>query len=113
VASLSSEFPNKVFIGNRKFTIQQVSDGSMGDDLGEVLFTLGKINVLSQQSRDCLVDTILHEIVHAIDFVYGAAGHHLTEEQVVRVTGGLLTVLTDPRNVQLMKFLLVSKRKRE
>ena len=102
---MNVSFPS-VHVGGRTFQIQEVRDGTMCDDLGEILFALGRINVAPNQAEDCLLDTILHELVHAIDFVYGSTGAYLTEEQVVRITGGLLTVFSDPRNVEFCRFLL-------
>ena len=98
--------PSKVHIGNRIFEIKEVKDGSMEEDLGEVQFPLGVIKIAPNQTLDCLIDTLLHEIFHAIDFTYGANGNYLTEEQVVRITGGLLTVLSEPRNRYLVNFLI-------
>ena len=97
--------PTKILVGGRAFTVNVVTDGSIGDDLGQLLFTLGKIQVAPHQVSDCLIDTVFHEVIHAIDFTYGAAGNHLTDEQVVRLTGGLLAVLYEPRNIKLVKFL--------
>jgi len=102
---MSNKLPSRVVVGNRSFLIEKISGENMGDDLGQLLFTAGRIKVDSQQVTDCLSDTILHEIIHAIDFTYGASGTHLTEEQVVRLTGGLLTVLTEPRNLKVFNFL--------
>ena len=103
--SSSSSFP-AIHIGNRTFQIREAKDGTMCDHLGEVLFTLGDIYVAPNQAEDCLLDTILHELLHAIDFVYGATETYLTEDQVVRITGGLLTVFSDPRNAEFCGFLL-------
>ena len=97
---------SKVYVGNRIFELVHIQDGSMTEELGEVLFAIGKINLAPNQTKDCLTDTLLHEVIHAIDFVYGANGTYLTEDQVVRVTGGLLTVLSDPRNAKFVEFLL-------
>jgi len=102
----------KIYVGNRIFEVVEVPDGFMCDDLGEVLFTLGKINLAPHQTEDCLADTILHEVIHAIDYVFGSAGTYLTEEQVIRLTGGLLMVLHDPRNSDLITRLLLLKDRR-
>lgn len=101
----------EVHVGNRLFHVREVDDGSIADSLGEVLFTLGRIDLAPNQTPDCLADTLLHEVIHAIDFVYGATGTYLTEEQVVRVTGGLLTVLNDPRNSELLNVLMPQERR--
>jgi hypothetical protein len=100
-----SKLPSKVVLGNRSFSIAKVTDGSMGDDLGQLLYTIGRINLSSYQSPDCLADTLLHELIHAVDFTYGASGNHLTEDQVVRLTGGLLTILSEPRNAKVFNFI--------
>ena len=100
-----SKLPSKVVLGNRTFSITKISDGSMGEDLGQLLYTIGRINLSSYQSPDCLADTLFHEIVHAVDFTFGASGNHLTEDQVVRITGGLLTVLSEPRNAKVFDFI--------
>ena len=100
---------SQIYVGNRIFKVSEIKDGSMVDDLGEVIFSIGKINLAPNQTTDCLEDTLLHEVIHAIDYVYGATGTYLTEEQAVRVTGGLLTVLNDPRNKKFLDFLLKRK----
>jgi hypothetical protein len=97
----------KVYVGNRVFAVKEVEDGSISDSLGEVLFTLGRIDLAPNQTPDCLADTLLHEVIHVIDFVFGAIGTYLTEEQVVRLTGGLLAVLNDPRNSELLNALML------
>ena len=104
-------FCSDIYVGNRIFQVKEIDDGSMVEELGEVFFTIGKINLAPNQTLDCLIDTLLHEVIHAIDYVYGATGTYLTEEQVVRVTGGLLTVLTDPRNKKFLAFLLKKRKK--
>ena len=109
--SKQHEAGSKIHVGNRIFDIVEVTDGSMPDELGEVLFVLGKINLAPHQTLDCLIDTLLHEVIHAVDYVYGATGTYLTEEQVVRITGGLLTVLNDPRNTKFLDFLLKKRKK--
>ncbi len=102
-----------IHIGNRTFIAKEIRDGSMCDDLGEVLFTLGKINIAPNQTEDCLADTLLHEVIHAVDFIFGATGTYLTEEQVVRLTGGLLAVFHDPRNKAFMEYILLALQERK
>ena len=111
--STSSTGITKIYVGNRVFKTKEVEDGSIADSLGEVLFTLGRIDLAPNQTPDCLADTILHEVIHAIDFVFGATGTYLTEEQVVRVTGGLLAVLNDPRNSEFLSALMLQPEKEE
>ena len=111
--STSSAGITKIYVGNRVFKTKEVEDGSIADSLGEVLFTLGRIDLAPNQTPDCLADTLLHEVIHAIDFVFGATGTYLTEEQVVRVTGGLLAVLNDPRNSEFLSALMLQPEKEE
>ena len=111
--STSSAGIAKIYVGNRVFKTREVEDGSIADSLGEVLFTLGRIDLAPNQTPDCLADTLLHEVIHAIDFVFGATGTYLTEEQVVRVTGGLLAVLNDPRNSEFLSALMLQPEKEE
>jgi len=100
----------QIYVGNRIFKVTEIKDGSIADSLGEVVFTLGRIDLAPHQTPDCLADTLLHEVIHAIDFVFGANGTYLTEEQVVRLTGGLLTVLNDPRNTGFLQALTTIER---
>ena len=111
--STSSTGITKIYVGNRVFKTKEVEDGSIADSLGEVLFTLGRIDLAPNQTPACLADTLLHEVIHAIDFVFGATGTYLTEEQVVRVTGGLLAVLNDPRNSEFLSALMLQPEKEE
>ena len=111
--STSSAGITKIYVGNRVFKTREGEDGSIADSLGEVLFTLGRIDLAPNQTPDCLADTLLHEVIHAIDFVFGATGAYLTEEQVVRVTGGLLAVLNDPRNSEFLSALMLQPEKEE
>lgn len=99
----------KVHIGSRVFEVAEMFDGSMPDNLGEVLFSLGKINLAPNQTEDCLADTLFHEVIHAVDYIFGSPGTYLTEEQVIRITGGILMVLHDPRNAEFVNRFLLSK----
>ena len=107
--ALSLDSVTKIHVGNRIFAVEEVEDGSVVDALGEVFFALGKVNLAPHQTPDCLADTLLHEVIHIIDYIFGSTGTYLTEEQVVKITGGLLTVLHDPRNRSLVSFLTTAQ----
>lgn len=65
------------------------------DSLGECNDLLQRILVKSGQKPDQLMDTIIHEVVHAIDYQMHLG---MTERQVHSVAAGLTAVFLDNPN---------------
>lgn len=59
-----------------------------------------KIMVVTTQPEDNIKDTLLHEVLHAVDYCMATK---LTEDQVAALATGLLAVFLD--NPELMEFL--------
>jgi hypothetical protein len=74
------------------------------DDVGDTDSSKQAINIAEGQAHEAERDTVLHEIIHAIDF---AVAGEMTERQVHALAGGLLQVLRE--NPKLTKYLTEEK----
>ena len=74
------------------------------DDLGELDPTLQKISIRKGQPWEQEQDTLLHEVVHAVDCELSL---NMKESQVHGVATGILAVLKD--NPKLMRFITRTK----
>lgn len=76
----------------KTYSFQVVDKVDEEDSLGECHDVLQRILVRSGQKPDQLMDTILHEVVHAIDYQMHLG---MTERQVHAVAAGLTAVFLD------------------
>jgi uncharacterized protein YpuA (DUF1002 family) len=79
-------------IVGKTYTLSLVDQVDDQDSLGECNDVLQRILVKSGQKPDQLMDTILHEVVHAVDYQMHLG---LTERQVHAVAAGLTAVFLD------------------
>tara|TARA_Y100000114_G_C11709226_1_gene302568 strand:+ start:210 stop:575 length:366 start_codon:yes stop_codon:yes gene_type:complete len=92
--------PNEIKLGYRTITIEP----KLMDDFGEYLNNENKILYNSRSTSPELVNTILHELLHAIveDRLASLVSHRNEETIVNALANGLMTVLVD--NPLLLKF---------
>ena len=81
--------PTKVTILNQDFKIEWLSTGS---DQGSVDLNDCVIQVVKKYPRDTVVDTLLHGIIHALNYVMGITDKTNEEEATTRLATGLCTV---------------------
>ena len=85
-----------VILGERyKINVKNIPEG-----FGRVIYKDCVLDIHPEQSTDSARDTLLHEIVHALDH---AESLRLTEEQVRRVAPGLRAVFA--ANPKVARFV--------
>jgi len=93
-----SVIPSSVDVIGRKYTIEY--DDSLKGFLGSCDSNTLKILVFPGQVKSMELDTVLHEVVHAIEL---AMQLNMSERQVYCTTVGLLSVLKG--NPQFLEYL--------
>lgn len=96
--------PKKVRICGRKFKISFQKPKNMGQNFsnaGRVVCDLQRIWVDSTNAMGRQKEVLLHEIIHAIDFLTAIG---LTEAQTHALANGLFTVMVD--NPKVEKWIL-------
>ena len=77
----------------RQYTIDAVGDDKLNSsNLGCCNSVQQRISVDANQGHGTLRDTVLHELLHAIDFTVCA---DMKEHQIHTMAGGLLAVMLD------------------
>jgi hypothetical protein len=89
--NFEQELPVQIRIGAALYTIEWFEHGTIRDDDGERLlgqtdFEKHHIKLEREQTLQCLVDTVRHEITHASNDVYGVKDKMLEEEFTDRTT---------------------------
>jgi len=80
----------------KDYEIIEAEASIMNDKVGICDYTKQKIYIAEGLAGDLYVDTILHEILHIIDFTIGLG---LTEQQIVGIAGSLYAVWKDNQNI--------------
>lgn len=93
--------PQRVKIVGKNYSVVVVDKVDEEDSLGDSDEPSQQITIRRCQHFEAAKDTVLHEIVHAIDH---AMGMDLAEQQVVGIAAGVLQVLRE--NPKLARFLL-------
>ena len=93
--------PSRIKVVGKNYAIEILDRVDEDDSLGYSDETNQKVLLKRAQHFEALKDTLLHEVVHAIDH---AIGLDLREEQVRGLAGGILQVLRD--NPKFARFLL-------
>lgn len=89
-----------VKIGHLDYDIKQVPHGSMENNaVGQIDQFRTTIKLDEDLGNDLVKETLLHEIIHGIDFMFGI---NLREKQVEQLGVGLATVFRD--NPHLIKY---------
>lgn len=91
--------PERIRILGKPFAVKW-TDGLDADLVGECDTDKQVITILDGQPLESSQDTLLHELIHAVD---EAVDSGLKETQVKRLATGLLAVLKD--NPRLVAFL--------
>lgn len=95
------EIPKQVKVGPHQVSIAFV--GELEDCFGDYDKHKERIRVDTNISDTQIADTLLHEILHAVHYIYGIKDEH-EEEQIVTVTATALSqVIQD--NPKVMKFI--------
>jgi hypothetical protein len=92
------KIPSTVKIGAQEFEVVW-TDSVDGDQLGLTKSHLNRLEIARNVDGEkipegSLVDTFMHEVLHAISTTYGL---ELRERQVAGLAGGLLQVIRDNR----------------
>ena len=80
----------------KEYEIIEADATIMNDKVGICDFTKQKIYIAEGLTDDLHADTLLHEIVHVIDFTIGL---ELTEKQIIGIAGGLYAVWKDNQSI--------------
>lgn len=90
-----SRRPKKVKVKEKEYKIVSRSKrwGKKHDAMGMITFNRNLIEVDESQSKEAMVDTVLHEILHAVVAEYGIKFKNLREEE--RVVHTMANGLTD------------------
>lgn len=88
--------PKKIYIGGVEYSVELVQNGE--DEIHEVKY-YGSVNydrnvitIYKNRNNDCIIRTLLHEIVHIVDSDLKIG---LCEDNVHRFSAGLYGVLKD------------------
>ena len=80
--------PDRVRVADLLFAVERRYD--MGDNLGTTCSGPGIIQIEGRQTKESTINTLIHEIIHIID--YQVCGNVLTEAQVSAIATILGTV---------------------
>ena len=91
---LHVKIPKKLKIGGFDYKIEvnarQDRELRSDSDWGQCAYRLKRITIDSDSSEQQMSETFLHEIIHAIDGIYGH--YALTEDETQHLGNGLLQV---------------------
>lgn len=91
--------PKKIKVGGTVYTIEVIDyDGDCADYAGMHEGLISRIRLTHSidgipKKEPIILEVLLHEIIHAVDFVY--MGYILSEEVVEKLTSNLFQVLSD------------------
>lgn len=91
----------KVKIVGKVYDVEFVSEVDPQKSLGECVDSSQLIKIQTGLHPETQADTLLHEIIHGIDFAFNAK---LTERQVHSVATGILAVLYD--NPEIVAWIM-------
>lgn len=105
------KLPKSIKIGYANFKLRHVAKKSLKvEDLGEMEFSPNHVlRIFGKQNNSELANTLVHEISHAINYVFNIEFKNAKEEEkfVRQYTNGLVTVLRDnPGLLDLLKIYL-------
>jgi hypothetical protein len=86
--------PTSVRILGKRYSVERVDKSAIVDDLGVCDFKALKILVVRDLHKDLEQDTLLHEVMHAVD---EAMQLKMSERQICAMASGLLAVLKDDK----------------
>ncbi len=96
-----SDLPSDNFlIDLTPYQVEVDTDGFIGNNLGEWRYGATKLRLSSEQSLPVLVDTVMHEALHAMIHV---RCHQLLEKEVeeplvAHLTAGILQIIRDNKD---------------
>jgi hypothetical protein len=101
---LVEKLPQRVKVGSYTFSIDLVPSGtpSLGEDnYGMTLFDSCRIFLDDGLSFDRLVNTVLHEVSHAVNHTYGISDGAEEETIATQSANGWMQVLLDNPKLEL------------
>lgn len=98
--------PKRVKVIGKTYTIDYLDKIDDEDNLGEHDFTKQRILIRKEQHFEALRDTVMHEVMHAIDEQMSLS---LKESQVHALASGLLQLIRE--NPKFIRFLLEAQPK--
>jgi hypothetical protein len=100
------KLPESVVILSHEYRVVRVPPGSLDNDHGTVNYELQEIQLSDSIDGSFLCETLLHEILHIIDY-YTSGPEQLSESDIFRMS----TVLYDTfrNNPELVRRLFISK----
>lgn len=97
--------PRFVDVVGKRYSIEPMEGGPGSGPIGLCVDTQCKILYTADQADQQLQDTVLHELLHAIDY---AMALELTERQVQAMSAGVLQVLQ--ANPEFTRWLIRRKK---
>ena len=96
--------PKKIRVGYKTYKVERIESFGTSGQLGKCNPHTSTIQYKETESPVENANTVLHETLHAIFYVYGMKEHDLMEEYVVNtLTNGLINVLQE--NPKLLTFI--------
>lgn len=96
------KLPSLIRVIGKPYSVELVPKTKLETaDLGECKYPEQQITIQSGQAKEQEQDTLLHEVIHAVD---EAMDTDLSETQVRRMATGLLAVFHD--NPDFVKYLM-------
>ena len=98
--------PESVRLLGRTYDIKYVNGSALADghDFGQIIYPLHLITILDGQTPVEEADTVLHELIHAIDLTMGL---DMSEHQVHHLATGLMALFQD--NPDIAKYFAEDK----
>jgi hypothetical protein len=98
--------PKRVKVIGKTYSIDYMDKVDEEDNLGEHDITTQKIKIRKEQHFEALRDTVMHEVMHAIDEQMSLK---LKESQVHALASGLLQLIRE--NPKFLRFLMEAQPK--
>lgn len=98
--------PESVRLMGRTYDIKYVPGSALADghDFGQIIYPLHTVFILDGQTPVEEADTVLHELIHAIDLTMGL---DMSEHQVHHMATGLMALFQD--NPEIAKYFAEDK----
>ena len=103
-----NQLPNKVYVMGHEYIIEQMSD-TLFEDMdayGDCSDDKRRIRIYCKTAPAITRDTLLHEILHACWNTLGLNKSEEEEKVVNSISTVLIGVFDDPRNADVMNFIL-------
>lgn len=109
-----NQLPKKVYVMGHEYDIEEMSD-TLFEDMdayGDCADDKRRIRIYCKTAPAIARDTLLHEILHACWSTLGLNKSEEEEKVVNSISTVLIGVFDDPRNAEVMQFILGRYEKR-